>query len=135
MFPDWETQEIFVLVRSYKSPVIIVSIAIAVLSLLEAPHVSAAQQFSDKLLHSLGYLVLAITALWALADWSAKRVWHYFVACTYVVVYGGVIELLQAWCTQTRTGDWLDWLADVLGAMVGLIIVYVVSLGISLHDV
>ena len=110
------------------------SIAIAVLSLLEAPHVSVAQQFSDKLLHSLGYLVLAITAFWALADWSAKKVWHYWIAWTYVVVYGGVIELLQAWCTRTRTGDWLDWLADMIGAMAGLIIVYIVSLGISRHD-
>ena len=27
----------------------------------------------------------------------------------------GVIELLQAYCTETRSGDWLDFLANTIG--------------------
>lgn len=111
------------------------SIAIAVLSLLEAPYVTAAQQFSDKLLHSLGYLVLAITAIWAIADQPLHQVWKYLIAWLYVTVYGGIIELLQAFCTRTRTGDWLDWLADMLGAMVGLLFVFIVSKIMPRHDI
>lgn len=111
------------------------SIAIAVLSLLEAPYVTAAQQFSDKLLHSLGYLVLAITAIWAIADRSLRQVWKYLIAWLYVTVYGGLIEFIQAFCTRTRTGDWLDWVADMLGAMVGLLFVFVVSKIVRRHDI
>ena len=33
-------------------------------------------------------------------------------------VYGGVIELIQQYCTVSRTGDWLDLAADFLGAAV-----------------
>ena len=28
---------------------------------------------------------------------------------------GGLIELVQAYCTATRSGEWLDWLADAVG--------------------
>lgn len=34
------------------------------------------------------------------------------------VALGGVIELLQAYCTGgRRSGEWLDWLADTLGVV------------------
>lgn len=39
---------------------------------------------------------------------------------------GGLIELVQAYCTTNRSGEWLDFLADAvgvtLGATVGLLI-------------
>lgn len=39
---------------------------------------------------------------------------------------GGLIELVQAYCTTNRSGEWLDFLADAvgvtLGAAVGLVI-------------
>ena len=30
---------------------------------------------------------------------------------------GGLLELLQSYCTTTRNGDWLDLLADAIGAL------------------
>lgn len=30
---------------------------------------------------------------------------------------GGLLELLQAYCTTTRSGEWLDFLADSIGAL------------------
>lgn len=30
---------------------------------------------------------------------------------------GGLLELLQSHCTTTRNGDWLDFLADAIGAI------------------
>ena len=112
------------MVRSCKSPVVIVSIAIAVLSLLEAPYVSVAQQFSDKLLHSAGYMLLAVCAVWAIADAPMQRGIKYLLSGAYVVLFGGLIELLQVYCTETRSGEWLDLAADAVGALVGLGIVY-----------
>lgn len=42
------------------------------------------------------------------------------------IIMGGVIELVQEHLTATRSGEWLDWLADAvgctLGAIIGLII-------------
>lgn len=36
---------------------------------------------------------------------------------------GGLLEILQAYCTNgTRSGDWLDFLADGAGALLGNII-------------
>lgn len=37
------------------------------------------------------------------------------------VLMGGLIEIVQATCTNgVRTGDWLDWFADAIGATIGL---------------
>lgn len=30
---------------------------------------------------------------------------------------GGLLELLQAYCTTTRSGEWLDFVADSIGAI------------------
>lgn len=32
---------------------------------------------------------------------------------------GGIIELVQEYCTQHRSGDWLDFAANALGAALG----------------
>lgn len=40
------------------------------------------------------------------------------------VLMSGAIELLQAYCTETRSGDWMDFLANTIGvalaALLGL---------------
>ena len=35
-------------------------------------------------------------------------------------IMGGVIELVQAYCTTTRSGEWLDWLADAVGVTLAI---------------
>ena len=43
-----------------------------------------------------------------------------------MIALGGLMELLQAYCTSTRSGEWLDFFADsvgvVLGTLIGLLI-------------
>lgn len=36
-----------------------------------------------------------------------------------MIALGGVIELLQAYCTTTRSGEWLDFYADTVGVLLG----------------
>lgn len=36
-------------------------------------------------------------------------------------VMGGVIELVQAYCTTNRSGEWLDLAADAIGVMMGAV--------------
>ena len=44
-----------------------------------------------------------------------------------MIFLGGLMELLQAYCTTTRSGEWLDFWADSLGVLLGN------ALGILLH--
>lgn len=45
------------------------------------------------------------------------KLWLYAVIGP--VAMGGVIELLQRYCTNTRSGEWLDFLADTVGVVMG----------------
>ena len=36
-----------------------------------------------------------------------------------MILLGGLMELLQAYCTTTRSGEWLDFWADSLGVLLG----------------
>ena len=36
------------------------------------------------------------------------------------IIMGGLIELAQAYCTGgNRSGDWMDWIANSIGVMIG----------------
>lgn len=37
-----------------------------------------------------------------------------------LLVYGGLIELIQ-WITGWRSGEWVDWLADGVGILLGIV--------------
>lgn len=41
------------------------------------------------------------------------------------VFYGGVIELLQKYFFASRSGEWADWIADILGSLVATVIVII----------
>lgn len=41
------------------------------------------------------------------------------LALTGMILLGGVMELLQAYCTTTRSGEWLDFWADSIGVFLG----------------
>ena len=42
--------------------------------------------------------------------------WFAFVG---MILLGGIMELLQAYCTTTRSGEWLDFYADTVGVLLG----------------
>lgn len=69
---------------------------------------------SDKLMHGVMYLLLAVS--WMIP--VRRPVW----VCLAVTLYGGVLELLQYACTLTRSGEWMDLLADFLGALLGVLL-------------
>ncbi|MBR1394674.1 MAG: VanZ family protein [Prevotella sp.] len=37
------------------------------------------------------------------------------------ILMGGLLELLQAYATTTRNGDWLDFAANTLGVVIGVV--------------
>ena len=111
-------------------PAGVVAIAIALLSLWEHPTLRPlVLRWSDKTWHTLMYVVQAVALLLpVLALGGAKRagLWkRYAWTWLLTVGYGGLMEVLQATCTRTRTGDWIDLVADIVGASIGLILVVI----------
>lgn len=77
--------------------------------------------FIDKWVHILMYLVLS-SSLWIEYLRSHTHI-DYPKLCVGAIVLpivlSGLIELGQAYCTTTRSGDWLDFLANVTGVGLG----------------
>ena len=69
---------------------------------------------SDKLMHGVMYLLLAVS--WMIP--VRRPVW----VCVAVTLYGALLELLQDACTLTRSGEWIDLFADFLGALLGVLL-------------
>lgn len=77
---------------------------------------------NDKHLHFGAYVVLGFALPW----WSRERTkhwrsqWHPWLLYALVLSYAAIDELLQI--PVGRTAEWGDWLADAIGAAVGIAI-------------
>lgn len=83
----------------------------------------------DKVVHFLMYAVFAFACVWGyrkqyVAHDTAYKKRALLLALAVSVAYGGVTELLQEHFVPLRTGDWFDFLADSIGAMVGVVVFY-----------
>lgn len=105
----------------------IVALLILYASLLRAPHFHLPQvAFADKWSHLLAYAVLgSVLTLNMIRDKVGKR-WLRTVGLIAPIAYGGLIEILQGTFFQPRTADWLDWLADIIGTVIGTGLVMVI---------
>lgn len=76
---------------------------------------------ADKLVHLGLYAVLTLVVLagWELTIREALQAKHYFAVWLVGTVYGMVDEATQI--PVGRTGDMHDWLADVVGIILGLV--------------
>ena len=102
-------------------PAVLIAVGIAVLSLWEQPQIPPAVTISDKLAHGILYAVWAISMM-AAADGNARmRVRTYLYVCVIATSYGALMEILQRFCTLTRSGEMADLYADAIGAIIGVI--------------
>lgn len=71
----------------------------------------------DKFVHACIYFLLG-SAIYAdfVRHLALKKIAIFCRIAIFPALYGGVIELLQAYCFPPRTGDWLDFLANAIGA-------------------
>ena len=74
--------------------------------------------YFDKMVHFGMFFILGLFI-------GAKK--EYQLAATiyswqiyFAAIYGGLIELAQSYLTTTRKGDWIDWLADLIGLALGI---------------
>ena len=125
---------------------------IAVLSLMPAQEFPQTDiKFADKWAHWVmyGFLTLVMGIDYVLrgeylrAKASAHRkeeqvhkekgtaIWQFLVIFIVASVYGGLMELGQAYLTTSRHGDWLDVLANSFGALCAFILLLIFLLSTS----
>ena len=80
-----------------------------------APQTDTPQLFAlaDKVVHTLAFAALAAVGLRAYPR-------HIFVVCVLLIALGGLIEIVQGF-TSTRSQEWEDFLADILGVGLGAV--------------
>lgn len=102
---------------------------ITTLSLIPVPEVPELEDvpFFDKWVHFVMYgaLTLAMwTDWWRMERWTVPSLKFIIVSFAFPALWGGLMELAQAYLTTCRSGDWLDFYADAFGALLGLLISY-----------
>lgn len=79
----------------------------------------------DKLVHTGMYFVMGSLLWWEFfrgRRQTGAPMWHAWIgAFVCPLIYGGVVELLQEYCTEYRGGEWLDFAANSLGVMLAAI--------------
>lgn len=59
--------------------------------------------------------------------YTVKR-WMFIPCVLCTVIMGGLIELAQAYLTTCRSGDWLDFLCNSIGVVLGTVVALILSL-------
>ena len=77
--------------------------------------------YIDKVVHICMYLGLSFLACW-IYDIGHHRVWFMYMVLAAVFMYGVLMEILQRTMHNGRDFDFKDMLANLTGAIIGLII-------------
>ena len=104
-------------------PAALVAAGIAIVSLWENPHIPNAVTLTDKTWHLILYVVLGLALMAEFVANRHTRVYHYVLAFLCVTAYGALMEILQHFCTLTRSGEMADFYADAIGALIGVALV------------
>lgn len=93
-------------------------------------HLPFVTHVSDKVLHAVEYAVLGVLCYRAIRG-SGHDLWRQYaipMAILLASLYGASDEVHQAF-VPFRDSNWLDWLADTIGASIGVAVMHrVVSL-------
>jgi VanZ family protein len=78
-------------------------------------------QFIDKWTHLVMYGGTCSVIWFEYMRHHSTIVWRkvLLLAVVGVILLGGLMELLQAYCTTIRSGEWLDFWADTAGVLLG----------------
>lgn len=100
-------------------------ILIGYLSLFTPPKLEPDNiKLSDKWAHILMYLTLELTVWFEYirSQHTSNHRRALLVVWILPCIYGGMLELVQEFCTTNRNGDWLDVMVNTIGCCIGFII-------------
>ena len=76
----------------------------------------------DKLIHSMMFLGLSGVIFFDNTNYLRKPISKELIFLSiflFPVILGGLIEIAQEYLTPTRSGDWFDFLFNILGSILG----------------
>lgn len=79
----------------------------------------------DKLVHLIIYAILSGLLLIAFFKNQKTTPLYFWISILFASSYGGIVELLQQYFFINRYGDWYDFLANTIGAILGVIIIMI----------
>jgi len=102
---------------------LLLTASIVLLSLLPIPDIKMPVDvpLADKWTHMVMYGVLTL-AIWVEYRRAHRKsnAWRLLVfAFLAPVAMGGILELMQAYLTTCRSGEWLDFVANTIGVCIG----------------
>ena len=109
------------LIKSYPVSLLIIA-AVVYLSFFTVPSTDLNDVPNiDKVVHICMYLGMS-GMLWLeflrAHHKDGTPIWHAWLgACVCPVLFSGLVELLQAYCTTNRSGDWPDFAANTVGVL------------------
>ncbi len=115
---------IMLLLHLRRYPVtLLIAVCIVLLSLLPISDIKMPVQvpLADKWTHMVMYGVLTLV-IWFDYRRSHQQfnAWKLFLfAFLAPIAMGGILELMQAYLTTCRSGEWLDFVANTIGVCIG----------------
>jgi VanZ family protein len=102
-------------------------VATVLVTLMPSHEIPKSFIFWDKAQHSLAFFLLMLTGCLA---YPKKVIWL-LIGLT---IYGASIEVMQKYFTRTRSGDFLDLIADFAGIVIGYLIFLLINQRLQLQQ-
>ena len=110
----------------YNRPGISWALLILVLSSITTPSFRIPDLFDlfapDKIAHFVFYAVYVVLFYRGFAEMPVNTVYHrnqFSIPLLSGILYGGLIELYQGYFLPNRTADYVDFIANTIGALIG----------------
>lgn len=114
------------------------SVAIIIASLIPIPEIKPLEDIPlmDKWTHFVMYGGLACAAWFDIyrSKTQVPTAGKLLLAIVYPILLGGLMELAQAYLTTCRNGDWLDFIANTIGAVIAIPIGGVIKRLLARHQ-
>ena len=84
----------------------------------------------DKLVHVIMFFTVSGVIYFENTSYFKKKIstWNIInYSFFFPTVYGGLIEIAQEYLSPTRTGDWMDFWFNAIGAFLGLVICLLIN--------
>ena len=105
---------------------LLIAMSIVVLSLFPVPEIKMTEDvpLMDKWAHMVMYGLLAAAIWFEYHRRHKKTNWQRLLLLGILVpiAMGGVLELMQEYLTTCRSGEWMDFIADSIGVVIGVVI-------------
>ena len=78
-------------------------------------------EFGDKYVHFLMYFTFTLILMYEINDENFK-IKFILLKLTFLAIFlSGIIEIMQEYLTDHRSGEWMDFLANSLGSLTALL--------------